>query len=143
MARADFRRATRILRKGAAPGRARQLAGRTLGERQLALAARRNEMAAERVERLDQQVTLLLKDSGVTYHAAVVIVGVLMIVYVVFGPFVIFEFAVLRLIRNRIAHGGDVPVLRRYFSVLIETSLPFATWSPTFPLRGTVGRVCR
>jgi exopolyphosphatase / guanosine-5'-triphosphate,3'-diphosphate pyrophosphatase len=39
--------------------RARQLAGRTLGERQLALAARRNEMAAERVERLDQQVTLL------------------------------------------------------------------------------------
>src|SRR3954453_12395320 len=39
--------------------RARQLAGRTLGERQLALAARRNEMAAERVERLDQHVTLL------------------------------------------------------------------------------------
>src|SRR3954452_14448623 len=39
--------------------RARQLAGRTLGERQLALATRRNEMAAERVERLDQQVTLL------------------------------------------------------------------------------------
>jgi exopolyphosphatase/guanosine-5'-triphosphate,3'-diphosphate pyrophosphatase len=39
--------------------RARQLAGRTLGERQLALAARRNEMAAERVERLDQQLTLL------------------------------------------------------------------------------------
>src|SRR4051794_16455435 len=38
---------------------ARQLAGRTLGERQLALAARRNEMAGERAERLDQQVTLL------------------------------------------------------------------------------------
>src|SRR3954469_22615508 len=39
--------------------RARQLAGRALGERQLELAARRNEMAAARVERLDQQVSLL------------------------------------------------------------------------------------
>src|SRR4051812_31456139 len=39
--------------------RARQLAGRTLGERQLALAARRNEMAAERAERLAPQVPLL------------------------------------------------------------------------------------
>src|SRR4051794_41903951 len=39
--------------------RARQLAGRALGERQLELAARRNEMAAARVERLDRQVGLL------------------------------------------------------------------------------------
>jgi exopolyphosphatase/guanosine-5'-triphosphate,3'-diphosphate pyrophosphatase len=40
--------------------RARQLAGRALSERQVALAARRNEMAAARMEILDRQVGLLM-----------------------------------------------------------------------------------
>src|SRR5215213_6226975 len=39
--------------------RARQLAGRRLHESQIELAEQRNRMAAERVERLDQQVALL------------------------------------------------------------------------------------
>src|SRR5690349_3038318 len=39
--------------------RARQLAGRRLHEAQFGLAEERNRMAAERVERLDQQVELL------------------------------------------------------------------------------------
>ena len=47
-----------------------------------------------------------------------------LLLYVIFVPFVIFELLVLRVIRHRIAVGGDVPAIRRYFSVLIETSLP-------------------
>ena len=45
-------------------------------------------------------------------------------IYPVYVPFVILEVLVLRVIRNRIIHGGDVPVIRRYLSALIETSLP-------------------
>jgi adenylate cyclase len=44
--------------------------------------------------------------------------------YVVATPLVIFELAVLRLLQRRIALNQDVPVLRRYLSALIETSLP-------------------
>ena len=46
--------------------------------------------------------------------------------YAAYLPFVIFELMVLGSIRHRIAHGGDVPILRRYLSVVIETSLPTA-----------------
>jgi adenylate cyclase len=48
----------------------------------------------------------------------------IVLLYAVFIPFVIFELLVLRVIQHRIAVGGDVPAIRRYFSVLIETSLP-------------------
>ena len=34
------------------------------------------------------------------------------------------ELFVLRAINHRIANGGDVPALRRYFNALVETSLP-------------------
>jgi adenylate cyclase len=44
--------------------------------------------------------------------------------YVVAVPLVIFEVTVLWLLQRHIALGHDVPVLRRYFSALIETSLP-------------------
>jgi adenylate cyclase len=45
-------------------------------------------------------------------------------ILVVIGPFVAFEFAVLYLLKRRIALDGDIPVLRRYVGTLIETSLP-------------------
>ncbi len=44
--------------------------------------------------------------------------------YVVAAPLVIFELVVLWLLKRRIALNRDVPVLRRYLSALIETSLP-------------------
>jgi adenylate cyclase len=44
--------------------------------------------------------------------------------YVVAVPLVIFEVTVLYLLQRRIALNLDVPVLRRYLSALIETSLP-------------------
>ena len=44
--------------------------------------------------------------------------------YVVAVPLVIFELTVLWLLQRRIALNRDVPVLRRYISALIETSLP-------------------
>jgi adenylate cyclase len=44
--------------------------------------------------------------------------------YVVAVPLVIFELTVLWLLQRRIARNLDVPVLRRYISALIETSLP-------------------
>jgi adenylate cyclase len=44
--------------------------------------------------------------------------------YAVAVPLVIFEITVLWLLRRRIALNRDVPVLRRYMSALIETSLP-------------------
>jgi adenylate cyclase len=44
--------------------------------------------------------------------------------YVVSVPLVIFELTVLWLLQRRIALNRDVPVLRRYISALIETSLP-------------------
>jgi adenylate cyclase len=44
--------------------------------------------------------------------------------YVVAVPLVIFELTVLWLIKRHIALNHDVPVLRRYLSALIETSLP-------------------
>ena len=44
--------------------------------------------------------------------------------YVVAVPLVIFELTVLWLLQRRIALNLDVPVLRRYISALIETSLP-------------------
>jgi len=48
----------------------------------------------------------------------------IVVLYAIFVPFVVFELLVLRTINHRIAVGGDVPALRRYISVLIETSLP-------------------
>src|SRR4051794_1868055 len=44
--------------------------------------------------------------------------------YVVPVPLVIFELTVLWLLQRRLALNLDVPVLRRYISALIETSLP-------------------
>jgi adenylate cyclase len=44
--------------------------------------------------------------------------------YIVAVPLVIFELTVLWLLQRRIALNRDVPVLRRYISALIETSLP-------------------
>jgi adenylate cyclase len=44
--------------------------------------------------------------------------------YVVAVPLVIFELTVLWLLQQRIALNRDVPVVRRYISALIETSLP-------------------
>jgi adenylate cyclase len=44
--------------------------------------------------------------------------------YAVAVPLVIFEVTVLWLLQRRIALNRDVPVLRRYISALIETSLP-------------------
>jgi adenylate cyclase len=44
--------------------------------------------------------------------------------YVVAVPLIIFELTVLWLLKQRIALNRDVPVLRRYLSALIETSLP-------------------
>ena len=44
--------------------------------------------------------------------------------YVVAAPLVIFELTVLWLLKRHIALNHDVPVLRRYISALIETSLP-------------------
>lgn len=44
--------------------------------------------------------------------------------YVVAAPLIIFEVTVLWLIKRHIALNHDVPVLRRYLSALIETSLP-------------------
>jgi adenylate cyclase len=44
--------------------------------------------------------------------------------YIVAVPLVIFELTVLWLLKRHIALNHDVPVLRRYLSALIETSLP-------------------
>ena len=44
--------------------------------------------------------------------------------YVVAVPLVIFEVTVLWLLKRHIALNHDVPVLRRYLSAVIETSLP-------------------
>src|SRR3954462_3421804 len=44
--------------------------------------------------------------------------------YVVAVPLIVYELAVLWLIKRRIELNRDVPVLRRYLSALIETSLP-------------------
>jgi adenylate cyclase len=44
--------------------------------------------------------------------------------YIVAVPLVIFELTVLWLLQRRIALNLDVPVVRRYISALIETSLP-------------------
>jgi adenylate cyclase len=44
--------------------------------------------------------------------------------YVIAVPLVIFELTVLWLLQRRIALNLDVPVVRRYISALIETSLP-------------------
>jgi adenylate cyclase len=45
-------------------------------------------------------------------------------VLAVVAPFVAFEFAVLYILKRRIALDRDVPVLRRYLGSFIETSLP-------------------
>jgi adenylate cyclase len=44
--------------------------------------------------------------------------------YVVAVPLIVYEVAVLWLIKRRIELNQDVPVVRRYLSALIETSLP-------------------
>src|SRR3954452_19370291 len=44
--------------------------------------------------------------------------------YVVAVPLIVYELAVLWLIKRRIELNQDVPVLRRYLSALIETTLP-------------------
>jgi adenylate cyclase len=45
-------------------------------------------------------------------------------VYAITFPLIIFELTVLWLLKRRIALNQDVPVVRRYLSALIETSLP-------------------
>jgi adenylate cyclase len=45
-------------------------------------------------------------------------------VYAITFPLVIYELTVLWLLKQRIALNRDVPVVRRYLSALIETSLP-------------------
>ena len=44
--------------------------------------------------------------------------------FVVYVPFLLFEFTVLYLLARRLAMHRDVPSARRYISALIETSLP-------------------
>jgi adenylate cyclase len=44
--------------------------------------------------------------------------------YIIAVPLIIFEVTVLWLLKQRIALNRDVPVVRRYLSALIETSLP-------------------
>jgi adenylate cyclase len=44
--------------------------------------------------------------------------------YTVYVPFLLFEFMVLQLLDRRLAMHENVPVIRRYLSALIETSLP-------------------
>ena len=44
--------------------------------------------------------------------------------YVVYVPFLLFEFMVLYLLARRLAMHSDVPWARRYLSALIETSIP-------------------
>lgn len=46
--------------------------------------------------------------------------------YVIFVPFLAFELLALHLVGRRVAENQDVPVLRRYISALIETSVPTA-----------------
>ncbi len=46
--------------------------------------------------------------------------------YVIFLPFLAFELLVLYLVSRRVAANKDVPILRRYLSALIETSVPTA-----------------
>lgn len=46
--------------------------------------------------------------------------------YVIFFPFLAVELLALWLIGRRVAQNRDVPVLRRYLSALIETSVPTA-----------------
>jgi len=45
-------------------------------------------------------------------------------IWALIGPFIAFEFAIIYLIKRRIALDQDIPVLRRYLSTLVETSLP-------------------
>lgn len=44
--------------------------------------------------------------------------------YVILVPFMIFEFLVYRLVKHQLALDRDVPVVRRYISAFIETSMP-------------------
>jgi adenylate cyclase len=44
--------------------------------------------------------------------------------YLVYVPFLLFEFVVLRLLARRLTMHSDVPTARRYLSALIETSIP-------------------
>lgn len=44
--------------------------------------------------------------------------------YIILVPFILFELFVHAMIKRQIALGGDVPVVRRYASVFIETSMP-------------------
>ena len=46
--------------------------------------------------------------------------------YVIFLPFLAFELLGLYLVGRRVAQNKDVPILRRYLSALIETSVPTA-----------------
>jgi adenylate cyclase len=45
-------------------------------------------------------------------------------VYWIFGPFVVVESLALAVISYEMRHRHDLPVFRRYFNVLIETSMP-------------------
>jgi adenylate cyclase len=45
-------------------------------------------------------------------------------IWTIIGPFIAFEFAILYLLKRRIALDRDIPVLRRYIATFIETSLP-------------------
>jgi adenylate cyclase len=43
---------------------------------------------------------------------------------VAYSPFFLFELNVLRVVRQRLAQGRDVPYARRYLGAVVETSLP-------------------
>ena len=45
---------------------------------------------------------------------------------VVLAPFIAYELVVVAVIGRRLARGGDVPIVARYFGALIEISLPSA-----------------
>jgi adenylate cyclase len=48
----------------------------------------------------------------------------LLLEYKIYIPFLLLEFGVLHLVTRRLKTHSDIPVLRRYLSALIETSLP-------------------
>jgi len=58
--------------------------------------------------------------------------------YAIYGPFILFELLVLGAIRHRIAHGGDIPVFRRYLNALVETSIPSLGLAAQMSMMGPV-----
>jgi adenylate cyclase len=46
------------------------------------------------------------------------------VLYVIMIPFILFELAAHVEVKRQLKRGGDIPVLRRYLGVLVETSVP-------------------